>query len=91
MTSIHNIDSKGSAEGNGTDFDSNTLIAVFNPGDSQVNISMPVTIDQIFEPTETFRFNLSIPDEFSNVSGRLLVISVPDNTAQGEIIDSNGT
>ena len=52
---------------------------------------MPVTIDQIFEPTETFRFILSIPDEFSNVSGRLLVISVPDNTAQGEIIDSNGT
>ena len=91
MTLIHNTDSTGSAEGNGTDFDSKALIAVFNPGDSRVDVSMPVTIDQIFEPIETLRFNLSIPDEFSNVSGRLLVISVPDNTAQGEIIDSNGT
>ena len=52
---------------------------------------MPVTIDQIFEPTETLRFNLNIPDEFSNPDGKLLVISVPDNIAEGKIIDSNGT
>ena len=52
---------------------------------------MPVITDQIFEPTETLRFNQSIPDEFNNINGRLLVIPVPDNTAEGEIIDSNGT
>ena len=91
MTSIYNLNSTGNAKGNGTDFDSDTLIAVFNPGDSQVDVSMPVTMDQIFEPTETLQFSLTVPDEFSNINGRLLVIPILNNIAEGEIIDSNGT
>ena len=49
---------------------------------------MPVIMDQIQEPTEKLHFNQSVPDEFSNVDGRLLVISEPSYTAIGEIIDS---
>ena len=52
---------------------------------------MPVTRDQIFELTEVLRFNQSIPSEFSNVNGRLLVLSLSNDIARGEIIDSNGT
>ena len=49
---------------------------------------MPVIIDQIDEPTEKIYFKLKIPDEFSNVDGRLLVISEPSYTAIGEIMDT---
>ena len=49
---------------------------------------MPVIMDQIAEPTEKLHFNQSVPDEFSNVDGRLLVISEPSYTAIGEIMDS---
>ena len=52
---------------------------------------MPVTRDQIFEPTEVLRFNQSIPAEFSNADGRLLVLPVSNDIVRGEIIDSNGT
>ena len=52
---------------------------------------MPVTRDQIFELTEVLRFNQSIPAEFSNVNGRLLILPVSNDIARGEIIDSNGT
>ena len=90
MTLSHCLNSTGNAEGNGTDFNSDTLIAMFNPGDSQVDVSMQVTVDQIFEPTEDLRFNQSIPDEFSNFGGRLLVLPASNNIAEGEIIDSNG-
>ena len=48
---------------------------------------MSVIMDQIDEPTEKLHFNQSIPDEFSNVDGRLLVISEPSYTAIGEIMD----
>ena len=80
----------GNAEGNGIDFASNTLTAVFNPGDSQAVVSMPVIMDQVFEPTETLQFSLTVPDEFSNINGRLLIKPGSNDMALGEIIDSNG-
>ena len=52
---------------------------------------MPVMMDQIFEPFETLQFSLTIPDEFSNANGSLLILPGPNNIAEGEIIDSNGT
>ena len=85
---IHNL---GHAEGNRTDFASDALIAVFNPGDSRVSVSMPVMMDQIFELTETLQFILKVPDEFSNTNGYLLVFPGPNKIAEGKIIDSNGT
>ena len=88
MTSIHNT---GHAEGNRTDYESDTLIAVFNPGDFQVSVSMPVMMDRIFELTETLQFSLTVPDAFSNINGDLLVFPGPNSIAEGEIIDSNGT
>jgi len=36
------------------------------------------------------KFNLAIPDEFSDVSGRLLVMAGDNNMANGEIINSGG-
>ena len=77
----------GNALGDGIDFKSDKFIAKFNPGNYQVDVSMPVIMDQIDEPTEKLHFNLTIPDEFSNVDGRLLVISEPSYTAIGEIMD----
>ena len=69
---------------------SDTLIAQFNPGDSQANVSMPVIMDHIFEPAEFLVFNMTVPDEFSNVNGKPLIKSGLNNIAEGEIIDSNG-
>ena len=88
MTSIHN---PGHAEGNRVDFESDTLIAVFNPGDSQVSVSMPLLMDQIFELTENLQFSLTVPKEFNNDNESLLVSPGPNNIAEGVIIDSNGT
>ena len=51
---------------------------------------MPVTMDQIFELTETLQFSLTVPDEFSNMNGRLLIKPGSNNVAVGEILDSNG-
>ena len=54
-----------------------------------MSVSIPITADQIFEPTENFGISLSVPDEFSNVNGRLLIKPGPNNIAEGEINDSN--
>ena len=83
--------STGSAEGNGTDFQSDTLIALFNPGDSQVDVLLPITMDFIPEPTETFLLNLAVPDDFRDINEHLLIKPGPNNVAEGEIIDSNCT
>jgi len=51
---------------------------------------MPITFDnQTFEPTETLKFNLTVPDEFTNINGRLLIKPGSNNIAEGAIIDSN--
>ena len=81
----------GNAEGNGTDFQSDTLIALFDPGDSQVDVLLPITMDFIPEQTETFLLNLTVPDDFSDINGRLLIILGSNNVAEGEIINSNCT
>ena len=81
----------GNAEGNGTDFVSDTLIALFNPGVSQVNVSLPIIMDRIFDPNESFRLTLTVPDEFSNLTGRVLVKPGSNGVAVGEIIESSGT
>ena len=70
---------------------SDTLIALFNPGDSQANVSLPITVDQIFKPTESLNLNLMVPDEFSDLNGRLLIKPGSNDVAIGEIIDSNST
>jgi len=54
-----------------------------------VSVSIPITVDQIFESTENFGISLSVPDEFSNVNGRLLIKPGPNNITKGEINDSN--
>jgi len=77
------------AEGNGTDFESDKLIAQFNPGDFQVNVSVLITVDQIFEQIEVFWVSLTVPDKFSNVDGILLIKPGPNDIAEGEIINSN--
>ena len=88
MNSIYHVIPKGNAQGNGIDFVSDTLTALFNPGDSRVDVSMPVIMDQISEPTENLRFNQTVPDEFSNVDGRLFIKQGPNNIAEGKIINS---
>ena len=51
---------------------------------------MPVIMDQIFESTESLQFSLTVPVEFSNMNGRLLIKPGSNNVAVGEILDSNG-
>ena len=69
---------------------SDSICAKFDPGDSQVNVSIPIMKDQIFEPTEFLMLNLTVPDKFSNINGRLCITPGNNNFVKGEIIDSNG-
>ena len=78
------------AIGGGVDFTSDPLIAVFTPGASQATVSVNITKDGLLEQTEMLKFNLTIPVEFSNVNGRLLVKTGDNNMADGEIINSEG-
>ena len=56
-----------------------------------MDVSLPIIMDQILEPTESLNLSLTVPDEFSNLNGRLLIKPGPNDIAEGEIIDSNGT
>ncbi|XP_065903410.1 extracellular matrix organizing protein FRAS1-like [Dysidea avara] len=76
------------ATGGGVDFESDTLIAIFAPGVSQVNVSMIIAMDGTIEPTEMLKFTLSVPVEFSNVNGRFSVKAGKNNTADGKILNS---
>jgi len=78
------------AIGGGVDFDSDPLIAVFTPGASQASVALNITKDELLEPTEMLKFNLTVPDEFSDVNGRLLVMTSDGDMANGEIINSGG-
>ena len=78
------------AIGGGVDFASDPLIAVFTPGASQVTVKLNITMDEILEQTEMLKFNLTVPDEFSNINGRLLVKTGDNDMADGEIIHSGG-
>ena len=64
---------------------SDTLIAQFNPGDSQVNVSMPIIVDHIFEPHESLMFILAVP---RNISDNLFIKQGINNIAKGEIVNS---
>ena len=46
-------------------------------------------MDFIPEPTETFLLNITVPDDFSDINGRLLIKPGPNDVAEGEIINSN--
>ena len=48
-------------------------------------------MDFIPEPTEAFLLNLTVPDDFSDINGRLLIKPRPKNVAQGKIINSKCT
>jgi len=52
---------------------------------------MPIASDdQMFEQNETLEFSLTVPDEFANINGRLLIKPGSNNIAEGAIIDFNG-
>jgi len=78
------------ALGGGVDFVSDPLIAVFTPGASEASVTLNITKDRLFEQTEMLKFNLSVPKEFSNITGKLIVKTGDNNMAKGEIINSGG-
>ena len=78
------------AIGGGVDFASDPLIAVFTPGASQASVALSITKDELLEQTEMLKLNLTIPDEFDNINGRLLVKTGDNDMADGEIINSGG-
>ena len=69
---------------------SGTLTALFNPGESQVNVTLPIVMDGIFDPDESLRLTLTVPDEFSNLNGRLLIKPGSNDVAVGRINESSG-
>ena len=75
----------GNAQGNGIDFDSSKLTAVFIPGVSHVNVSLRIIDDHIFEPTETLTLRIVIPKITSN---NILIKHGVNSIAKGVIINS---
>ena len=55
-----------------------------------MTVSLPITADRIYDPDERFSLELTVPDEFSNINGSLLIKPGPNNVAVGEIIDPSG-
>jgi len=78
------------AIGGGVDFASDPVVAVFPPGVPQVSVSVNIVKDNIFEQPEMLKFNLTVPDQFSNITGKLLVKTGDNDMADGEIISSEG-
>ena len=78
------------AIGGGIDFTSDPLTAIFTPGASQATVELNITKDGLFEETEMLKFNLTVPDEFSNINGMLLIKTGDNDMADGEIINSGG-
>ena len=63
---------------------------MFTPGTSQATVKLNITKDELLEQTEMLKFTLTVPDEFSNITGRLLVKTSDNDMADGEIINSGG-
>jgi len=63
---------------------------VFTPGTSQATVKLNITKDELLEQTEMLKFTLTVPDEFSSITGRLLVKTGDNNMVDGEIINSGG-
>ena len=68
--------------GNGVDYDSNPITALFNAGANSTTINIPVINDNITEETETFDLSLTIP---SLLSGQVVLGHI--SKATGSIID----
>lgn len=71
--------------GNGDDYTSNSIIAIFPPGATNATINVPVTDDDIVEGTELFNLEISIER-----SSRENAMLGNRKTATGIIIDSTG-
>ena len=56
----------------------------------KVDVSLNISMDAIFEPTEVLKFTLTVPDEYSNINGRLLIKTGDNDMAYGEITNSGG-
>ena len=67
------------------DYTSTAIIATFAAGTANTTVNVPVTKDEILEPSESFGLTFTVP---SMLSTRVLVGD--PNTATGDIIDSNG-
>ena len=78
------------AVGDGIDFASDRLTALFTPGASQVTVPVNITRDEILEQTEMLKFTLTVPDKFSDITGMLLIETDDNDEADGEIINSVG-
>ena len=76
---------QGNAQGNGIDFVSSKLTAVFIPGVSHVNVSLRIIYDHVFEPTETLTLRIVIP---KITSDNILIRHGVNSTAVGVIINS---
>ena len=55
-----------------------------------MTVSLPIIADRRFDPDERFSLELTVPDEFSNTNGSLLIKPGSNNVAVGEIIDPSG-
>ena len=72
--------------GHGVDIDSNRRDIIFRRGRQNRNINIPINDDDIFEPLESVRLSIRIPQDF-----RGLGISLGLNSeAIGNIIDDEG-
>ena len=85
--------------GNGVDYTSTPIDAIFAVGSTNTTINIPVTKDNISEPTETFSLNFNIPLSLRNrvhtdfnipLSLHNRVHAGSPNTATGNIEDSTG-
>ena len=68
--------------GNGVDYDSNPIIALFNAGVNTTTIIIPVINDNITEETETFNLSLT---NLSSPTGQVVLGSI--SKATGSIVD----
>jgi len=64
------------------DYTSTPITATFTAGDDSTTISVPVTMDDIAEQSETFDLSLNIPPA---LSGDVILGNIP--TAVGNITD----
>ena len=67
------------------DYTSTPLLATFSVGTTRIEISVPITEDDIIEPLEELDFIFAIPLSISDV-----IVAGTEMIATGIIIDSTG-
>ena len=67
------------------DYTSTPLLVTFSVGTTRIEISVPITEDDIIEPLEELELIFTIPLSISDV-----IIAGTEMTATGVIIDSTG-